>query len=292
MPPKKAAAKWDSEAAMLSAFMEMMRGHGFRCLPESCGHDLLLVVPEGGIKPDRDRDQRAWECLLPGDVIAVEGKLQATPTLLRQITPPYRHSREDNPITADFYVALVPSYNGDFRDVARALGAQMWVLEPPMEDGRWRKIEDGPNLREYSLEDERRCYGRRLDLPEIDIAVTPGLPSPRMVTHWKINAVRFCLQFRDKPAMSQDFARYNLRASLFLDNRWAERAGKVGSQWLYTLLPKPTRPDLRYPEVAKAVLEQAHKLTKRPQAVTIEQVEVETPGIGALFERNGADKGS
>lgn len=264
MPPRKPAARWESEAAMLSAFMELMRSWGFRVLPESCGHDLLLVVPEEGIKPDSDHNGTSWDCLWPGDVIAVEGKLQATPTLLRQITPPYRRSsREDNPVTADFYVALLPSFNGDFSDVAHALGAQMWVFEPPTDDGRWRKMEDGPHLARYGLNDEYRCHGRRFSLPKIDVAVTPGCPAPRMVTRWKIDAVRFCLEFQDKTAQSQDFTRYDLRASLFLAHGWAEKVGKEGSQWLYSLLPKPTRPDLQYPEVTQAVLEQGHRLTPR-----------------------------
>ncbi len=33
--------RWESEAAMMSAFVEWAKAAGFRCVPESCGHDRL-----------------------------------------------------------------------------------------------------------------------------------------------------------------------------------------------------------------------------------------------------------
>jgi len=62
---------------------------------------------------------------------------------------------------------------------------------------------------------------------------------------------------------------------------------RQGNAWTYELLDKPTRPDLHYPEVTKAVLEQGHLLTPLPyrEKVIIKEVEAEKPGIGTLFER-------
>lgn len=280
MPPRKPAAKWESEAAMLSAFMELMRSWGFRVLPECCGHDLLLVVPEDGLserkpemlapwerrspamKPYSPADDPAWDCLVPGDVIAVEGKLHATATLLRQITPPYRRRwNKEGGQSADFYVGLLPTTNGDFADVARALGATTWVFTPP--GYRWQ-VDMGPDLWEYGCSDDLRCYGAPLDLPKIDIDIVPGRSAPERVTTWKISAVRFCLEFRDKAAESADFNQHNMSARLFVDHGWARKIERTGSVWSYELLDVPTRPDRRYPEVAKAVSEQGHRLTQLP----------------------------
>ena len=56
-------ARWDTEADMFRAFVLEARAHGFRPVPEACGHDLLLVAgPRAG-----EGVRRQWHTALDAE---------------------------------------------------------------------------------------------------------------------------------------------------------------------------------------------------------------------------------
>lgn len=249
---KTATPKWESEAAMLVAFMAEARAMGFRVVPEACGHDLVLVVTEPLRRPPGSH--RILPDVEVGDVIAVEGKLRASITLLRQVTPPFRRRWGcTSPATADFYAAVIPGYDSDFEEAAHALGAAVWVMRPgrPKAD-RW-DYDHAPILASFDLRDELRCVGYgRLAVPDLDVDITPGCPSPRQVTAWKIAAVRLCLLGLTRELVNADFVDAKVNRRRFVDSGWVtvRREGRVG---FYILADVQGRPDRVYPEIVAAI---------------------------------------
>lgn len=262
---KGPAPKWESEAAMLAAFIEEMRAIGFRCVPEHGGHDLLLVVTGPLVCPPR----RYWtipDFLEIGDVIAVEGKLRASTTLLRQVTPPDR-ARRSVGRSADFYACVVPSFDADTEAVVEALGAHLWVMAPA--DGKWRPA----NLARFGLSERRRCFaGDRIQVTDLDIDMPAGSPCPRALTPWKLAAVRLCMEHADGELLAATFDKAGLRARTFLDQGWAEVTRRDGRAAVYRLTASETRPDRHYPEIVAALRARAGTEDDvRPHAYAVDQ---------------------
>lgn len=240
---------------MLTAFADIMRGCGFRVVPESCGHDLILIAEE-----DVVRLLRTVHCMHtgiePGDVIAVEGKLTHTITLLRQATPPNRRrwaSLDD--AAADFYLTVTPTEDRDFQEVAAALGVGTACMQNEVHAGRY---DNRPaKLVWFGVDESLRYHGdKRLRPSHLNVAVTPGLPSPRALTPWKLAAVRFCLAYGD----GREFTRTDMPAPLlvrtFVDQGWAQRLRVDGRVAVYALTDHPRRPDRRFPEIVTALAEE------------------------------------
>lgn len=253
---KRVTAKWESEAAMLTAFAELARTMGFRVVPEACGHDLLLVAGDELRGPNRY--EPAPDAIEPGDVIAVEGKLRGSVTALRQALPPYRRKFErmsDPSSAADFYAVVIPERDDDFESIAIALDVSVWVMRPPQGDPEhWghRPAE----LQWFNVRHGSRVVGHpRLDVPALDVAITPGLPAPRRLTPWKVGAVRLCLLAAQRPLTVEDFARTPVSVRSLADRGWITREGR-GKTATFRLLEHPTRPDLAYPEIAAAIVAQ------------------------------------
>lgn len=251
------ATRWESEAAMLASFTARARGQGFRVVPEACGHDLVLVAAEHPHLPP-------WA--EPGDVVAVEGKLRASLTLLRQAIPPVRRDRTSaDVVSADFYAVVVPGIDSDFRDVAEALGVAV-VAEPvphaalTTDYGRRieleRLAETGGVERIHIPGGFRQIGCRRPAVPEIDVEMPAGCPSPRSLSPWKIEAVRLCLVGLRRELASEDF-QGEVKSRTFLDRRWMAVTRREGRKAYYTLTTSTMfglRPDLAYPEIAAALL--------------------------------------
>lgn len=249
-------AKWESESAMLAAFTARARGQGFRVVPEACGHDLILVAGEHPHLPP-------WA--EPGDVVAVEGKLRASLTLLRQAIPPVRNARyTSDVVSADFYAVVVPGADPDFREVAEAIGIAV-VPEPvphaALTTGYGRRFkaerlaETGGVERIHIPGGFRQIGGRRPSVPAIDVEMPAGCPSPRSLSPWKIEAVRICLAGLQRELTIDDF-RAEVKNRTFLDRGWMVVSRREGRKAHYTLTTSPTRPDLAYPEIADALLRQ------------------------------------
>lgn len=240
---------WPSEAAMLTAFAAEAAAMGFRCVPESCGHDLVLIA---GPDIEAAMRKRHWTAtgIEPGDVIAVEGKLHANITVLRQATPPHRRRWVSiDCAAADFYAVVLPRFDSDLAEVARALGICCIEMRAPF--GDWRDRHSG--LLRFDINEALRCHDYpRVRPTHLDIAVTPGLPAPRALTPWKLAAVRFCIDFGPREFVAKDVpSELNLRT--FVDHGWATLVRREGRAGVYALVDHPGRPDRVYPEIVAAL---------------------------------------
>jgi hypothetical protein len=248
---KRAQPKWGSEAAMLVAFADVMRAMGFRVVPEACGHDVILVA---GPELCDHGYVRVPSAIEPGDTVAVEGKLRGSLEVLRQAVPPFRHrgvGAEKTP-AADFYAVVVPEYYSDFEAIANALDVCTWTMLPDGAHG-WK----GARLGRFDVPHAARVVGHPpLAVPSIDVAITPGCPSPRALTPWKIAAVRLCLLGEQRDLSAADFAGTPVRPRTFVDRRWMERASGKGQHATWRLLDAKGRPDQEYPEIAAAIVAQ------------------------------------
>ena len=243
--------KWASEAEMMAAFVVAATSVGFRCVPEAGGHDLLLVaVRETSATYTR-------HSIEPGDVIAVEGKLRDSLTVLRQAMPRHRtRAKEDRP-SADFYAVVVPSAGPDFREVADALDILVWQFPRPIiRPSAWPGMNPArpPDLNIAATE-RYRCLGHpRIQVTDLDVDITPGMPSPRALTPWKLAAVKLCLLGLTRELTSADFKDTPVAHRTFTDNGWMRLTGRDGRQGRYALTDHPRRPDLEYPEIVAAIV--------------------------------------
>jgi len=239
--------KWDSEAAMLVAFAGLAAKMGFRCVPEACGHDLLLVAGPNLRSVDYSHPPA---CIEPGDVVAVEGKLRASITVLRQALPPFRRRLLGNEreSAADFYCVCIPEHDTDFAEVAMALDIGVAIMTPSGTRG-WR----GDRLERWDIQHAARVLGHpALAVPALDVEIVPGRPAPRALTPWKIAAVRLCLLGAQRDLGTADFVDTPVRARTFLDRGWMEPASGRGKSSTFRLLDAEERPDRAYPEIAAA----------------------------------------
>jgi hypothetical protein len=226
---------------MFDAFIGDARALGFRCYPESGGHDLILVAPAGLESGG----------LVEGDQIAVEGKLRDNLSVLHQALPPGALWPSLKGQTAcDFYAVLVPAADGTFRDLATVLGIR--VLQLPKGAKPLRRGDVHQLARDWR--DELRVgLPRKRLLLEVDMPA--GQPSPRAVTPWKIDAVRLChvATSNGGELRTSDFAGTQVRARTFLDRGWMVPLRREGRITVYRLTEDRSRPDLWYPEVAAAL---------------------------------------
>lgn len=317
---KRPSPKWESEAAMLTAFVAEAKAMGFRVLPEACGHDLVLVAPD--VLPERRGYAMFPEAIAPGDCIAVEGKLRATIEVLRQAIPPDRRERhggrchrptgidglefcgtcqgctwmrgDDTATALDFYAVVIPdgADTWDFRIVAAALGVCVWTMRAPIPadpGDRWSR-EAPAALMLFDVLPGARVLGRqRPAIPELDVDMVAGTPAPRRLTPWKIAAVRLCLLGMERDLTTADFAAHPpCTARSLVDRGWAELVGRTGRTGVYRLTDSPTRPDRAYPEIAAAIRAQRPVTAEeRAAAVALPAAPIDAPRpAGALFARS------
>lgn len=247
---------------MLSAFAEHATAIGFRCVPEYGGHDLILVAGSDLLDPYENMSRNAIpHGVEPGDVIAIEGKLHATPTLLRQALPPHRrmYNTEKPAPCADFYAVVVPRYDGEFETVAQALDIGVVVMAPDRErDDNYGKSVIPAALDRWTMHDSYRVTGHpRIDVTGLNVKMRPGLPSPRSLSPWKIAAVRLCLLGQQRELQRADFAGTPVRLRTFSDRGWITLVRREGRHGVYALADVAGRPDLHYPEITAAIRAEA-----------------------------------
>lgn len=239
---KSKVEKWATEAEMFAAFMGEAKALGFRCYPESGGHDLILVAPAG------------IEGLVEGDQIAVEGKLRDNLAVLHQALPPgaLRPARPSQ-TACDFYAVLVPGTDAMFREVADALGIRVLVQRPGAKPSTSRGWQPRHQLAEGWADDLRVGLPRKRLLLEVDMPA--GLPSPSVVTPWKIDAVRLCMTVAERGGelRSTDFTGTQVRARTFVERGWMQVVRREGRITVYQLAEHEGRPDRAYPEVVAAL---------------------------------------
>ncbi len=231
--------KWESEAAMLQVVIDAARARGWRALPETAGHDLVLVVG----------DDCGPDSLCPGDVVVVEGKLRDNVQVLAQALPADSRGAKLSR-SADWYAVAVPSASGEFRDLAYALG----IVVLPVYAGFQRGRPDEHVLFPLVVASSRfRCIGLQpLELHDLDVEMRAGEPAPRPLSPWKIAAVRLCILGQTRPLTAEDFRPTPVRHRTFLDRGWMT-ARREGQSWFFDLADHPGRPDIAYPEITDAI---------------------------------------
>lgn len=164
--------KFESEAALCTAFMEWAKGEGWIPYAETAGWDILLVGADG-------------------TQIGVQAKLKFNMKVLHQTIPDgwYDTWHEHGP---DFRAILLPTGQGS-EPICRALGVT--IFRPVR---GW----DGPRGFGPSLKaGERHAYydnwhwwapRKRHELPEYVPDVQAGASAPMQLSKWKIGALKVC----------------------------------------------------------------------------------------------------
>lgn len=242
--PKTRKRKFESEANLCEHFVDHAKSEGWIVYPETAGFDMLLVATEETINARR----YSHVGLQVGDQLGVEAKMSANVTVLAQSLP-YRNGPGNGP---DFHVVLIPSCNHDFVKVAARLGilVAMAYYRGTYSD---RVTIEWPTFGLFA----RTLYENQCWTPDVPVETAAGVPSPRSISKWKIDAVRFCLLAEKKEfVLSQDFADAGLSGSTFVNRKWFVPIGKIGRLTKYGINPASTTiPHMKYPEISRAVRE-------------------------------------
>lgn len=151
------------EAELCAALIERALDEGWIAYPETKGYDIVLA--RAGVQ------------------IGVQAKMHFNAALLRQILPP-RATWGSPPADQPHHLAiLLPAYDDDVSEICDALGIvyfyychETQAIVPPLRAAtRWD-----------------HCSQLPLDLPEYVPDVAAGVPSPVVLTEWKIRALRLC----------------------------------------------------------------------------------------------------
>lgn len=224
---------WASEAAMFASFIADAKAEGFVAYPETCGHDLVL---EGH-----------------GIQVVVEGKLRAGLDVLVQALPPWhrRHYFDDPPTTgADYYAILTPGSGFDLRDVATALDIVCLDWPPSSE---WRGPREDLDLVAKLRERPTGPTLQRLR-PPLAVEQPAGMPSPRSVSHWKVDAVRIALRLRAGAELRSTDFDGAAKPQTFVQRGWMKPLRKEGRLTVYALGDRADHaPDRLYPEIVAAL---------------------------------------
>jgi len=193
-----------TESELCQQFRDMIeKVSGWDVFPETSGWDLLLVGP-GGVQ------------------VGIQAKLRASIVVLSQTIHGERWpgSRLSGP---DYRMILVPKCSAEFEDVARELHIQVLEFETFNEDiasFELQHLSDYTNGTWYCWEHKKQCW-----TPPITVNVPAGVPSPRSVTPWKINAVKLCMRLRDNGYItSRDFQEFNIAFTEF----WRHKLRTIG----------------------------------------------------------------
>ncbi len=221
--------EFKTEAELCNAFIEAMPDE-WTVYPETCGFDILLVHNDTGHQ------------------IGIEAKLRLNAKVLVQALPSPDYAESNGP---DFRAILVPQgKKNDIAELAKHMGVT--VIGIVVENRLMREIKNekprfgiypdlpeffelNPNRIEPSRWPERFddwpdwCPIAREVLPDVVPDVPCGVPGPRMLTDWKIKAIKLIIILDKFGTVSrQDFKDLALHQSLWTSSRWLEMTGVRG----------------------------------------------------------------
>lgn len=221
---------WDSEAALCDAFIRSVPAEWI-VYPETCGWDIVLVHREGGFQ------------------IGVEAKLKLNAKVLVQAMEPRRD--QSGP---DFRAVLVGGVVAENAQIAARLG--LTVIAPKSREywawpkarrgnGQWDyhrfNFAYGPPLPKFHPDlpevdrtvrlDAEDWYHRedwhdfapmsRLALPEYVPEVKAGVPSPIVLSNWKIAAMRVCIWVEKNTTITRaQFKDLKIDPSRWMNGYW------------------------------------------------------------------------
>lgn len=240
---------YKSEHELCDVLIQHAKENGWSVYPETSGFDILLV-----------KDIQ----------IGVQAKLKDNLEVLAQSVEycSFYNKHSDFVFTTpepDLHAVLVPRSSKDFQKVARALGIYVIHGAIPKWDfttGKceWIKaIEPYTSLdkynKKYLTNSKKKCW-----VPEIQISVPAGVKSPKLVTEWKIKAIRLCIKLKQNGYLtSKDFKDEKVNMTLWV-NKWIINSGeKIGKLVKYIKAPNAKLPDELYPEITNAILQNLNK---------------------------------
>lgn len=239
-----------TEVELCERVREWAERIGFVVYPEVDGWDLVLV-PEKAVRLDMTHD------VDPGHQVGVHAKLRANCDVLAQAMPRRRHRRPHIPLVA------VPRPGPGFREVARALGIGVIDTEPARRY-RWQKTNPGRHQHDPVVCGWPVKVGTDspLVLPPIaSLAIQAGSPSPRVLSDWRVKAIRFVAWARAEGSFTiADLERQGIgrhwaeRWGDFLETRAVVRRGRPVRINVYSLTDRPVLPDRGYEDVAAELL--------------------------------------
>lgn len=260
---KRRTSAWASEHAMCSEFRRRAEVAGWQVHPETGGCDLLMVATIEHVG-------RAGQRIQPGDVMAVEAKLQASMHLLVQAMPPGQGLASSPPKdAADFYAVLVPGHvvTGDFAAVASRLGIHVIRCPDPIVDdepprfaqyreGAWDAVFHNIYAGLASAPRFDRGARARVWYPDAVVNTPAGVPSPRTTSRRKVDMVRFAMARApgdtfDSRAMRDAGVNPQVAEAM----GWTRYVRKDGRRHVYELVEcdNPNRPEHRWPRIAEAM---------------------------------------
>ena len=222
---------FESEAALCQAFILSLPAE-WVAYPETAGWDILLVHRSGG-----------WQ-------IGIEAKLSLNAKVLAQAIKGDRFG-----IGPDFRAVLVGKIVAENATLAAALG--LTVIAPrgmrPQHEWEFHKAKRGPYLPEFAPElprseqldrigewwstwDREAWFDRfpscRETLPEYVPEVAAGVPSPIVLSDWKIKAMRVCVWVERQGSITRaQFRALGIDPSRWMTGHWL-KAGSGRGEWL------------------------------------------------------------
>jgi hypothetical protein len=240
----------ESEVALCDRLRDWAERLGFEVYPEVAGWDLVLVASRP-IELGRNGQEVA-----AGEQVGVHAKLRANCDVLAQaVTDEFASSGPTWPMVG------VTVAGGSFRYIAHRLG--VGVIECPVPGpGPGVKSYVGTRVAVYP----RRTAVKALVLPPVaSRAIVAGAPSPRVLSPWRVKALRFLAFVRaaaETRFRASDVKTHGLSISWV--ERWGvpvdwateNRRGKPVRVRVYQLTDNAERlPDWGYLDVARELLE-------------------------------------
>ena len=224
---------YKSENDLCNVLIEYAKDDGWKTYPETSRWDILLV--KNGIQ------------------IGVQAKLKDNIEVLAQAI------YEEDGFSPDIRAVLVPHASKYFKKVAD--GLRVFVIEGARLDwnfnitrsaeGNWVKeiITDLNRYnKKYLRESKNKCW-----VPEVEINTPAGIKSPKLITPWKIKAVKLCLKLNEVGFLtSKDFAEEKISITLW-KKKWLIVNGKIGKSNKYIKKVGAILPDETYPEIVEAI---------------------------------------
>lgn len=230
---KKEIPTFETEAALCQAFIAGVPSEWI-VYPETAGWDILLVHRQGG-----------WQ-------IGVEAKLTLNAKVLEQAI---RH-RDRGYSGPDFRAVLVGRVVAENATLARALGLTVITPKPLPQWSEWasRYEKRGPKIPEFrpdlpkaeTLVRIGEWWSRwhqdydwldqfpveRHKLPDYVPEVAAGVPSPMILSDWKIKAMRVCVWVEKRGEITRAIFRdLGIDPSRWMNGYWL-KAGAARGVWV------------------------------------------------------------
>lgn len=244
----------ESEVDLCDRLRDWAERLGFEVYPEVAGWDLVLVATE---RVETGRLGGIFGRAEIGYQVGIHTKLRASCEVLAQALPP----AADYPFSyPHFGYVAAPRPGEGFRTLARHLGIGVIDTDPQARTWNGRAKSAGPDPVVRSQPPLR--LDKPLALPPVaSRAILAGAPSPRVLSEWRVKAIRFLIWARTQENFTTaDLGRFGI--SRAWADRWGDhvdtviekRRGRPVRVYRYRLVADVSRlPDAGYRDVAAEI---------------------------------------